>query len=73
MFFSDTRPTLIVKSSTSCPRCDRVHIRAVGVDAETAFEWRRCNDCSFLWGLPCGWTPNDGPFVSRAHQGDGRW
>ncbi len=73
MFFSATRPTLVVRSSTSCPRCDGADIRAVGVDTETAFEWHRCVNCSFLWALPCGWAPDDGPFVSRAHQGGVRW
>ena len=71
--FPSTRPTLVVHSSTSCPRCDGVCIRSVGVDAESAFEWRECLGCSFLWGLPRGWTRADGPLVSRAHQGAARW
>lgn len=71
--FPATRPTLIVGSSTSCPRCEGEQIRRIGIDAESAFEWRDCIDCSFLWGLPRGWTREDGPFVSRAHQGAARW
>jgi len=71
--FPPTRPTLIVDSSTSCPRCDGEQIRHIGIDAESAFEWRECVDCSFFWGLPRGWTRGDGPLVSRAHQGAARW
>jgi hypothetical protein len=71
--FAPTRPTLVVRSSTSCPRCDGGHIRGIGIDAESAFEWRQCTGCSFLWGLPHGWTLSDGPVASRAHQGAARW
>lgn len=71
--FPPTRPTLVVRSSTSCPRCDGGCIRGIGIDAESAFEWRECTDCSFLWGLPRQWTLSDGPLESRAHQGAARW
>jgi hypothetical protein len=71
--FDPAHSTLVFRSVTVCPRCNGVHIRAIGVDAESTLEWRACSECSFLWGLPRGWTPDDGPLLSRTHHGAARW
>jgi hypothetical protein len=55
--FDPAHSTLVIRSVTVCPRCNGVHIRAIGVDAESTLEWHACGECSFLWGLPRGWTP----------------
>lgn len=67
--FDPTHPPLVIRSAAACPRCNGEDIRTVGIDAESTFEWRACRECSFLWGLPRGWTPDDGPLVSRTHHG----
>ena len=71
--FPAARSTLIVASSASCPHCDGGQIRGIGIDAESAFEWHECMDCSSLWGLPRGWTREDGSFMCHVHQGAAQW
>ncbi len=48
-------PTLLNRPATACPRCDAPRIAVL--DADTAFDWRECKDCGYLWALPHGWTP----------------
>ena len=50
-------PTLLNHPTRRCPRCDRPRLRALAVNAFGAFAWHECEDCSYLWAVPHGWTP----------------
>jgi hypothetical protein len=50
-------PTLLNHPTRACPRCDRRRLRALAVNAFGAFAWHECEDCSYLWAVPQGWTP----------------
>lgn len=50
-------PTLLNHPTRACPRCDRRRLRALPVNAFGAFAWHECEDCSYLWAVPHGWTP----------------
>jgi len=54
MTFRCTVPTLLLHPTTSCPRCDRRHILALAVDAES-------DPCGSLWPIPHGWTAHTKP------------
>ena len=50
-------PTLMNHPLHACPRCDRRRLRALAVNEFGAFAWHECEDCSYLWAVPQGWTP----------------
>jgi hypothetical protein len=48
-----TRPSVVVRWSRGCPRCDGEEIGALPplcVDSELV--WHECQDCGHLWALP---------------------
>lgn len=63
---STTTPTLLTRPTQGRPRCDGRRIAGVAVDADTAYEWRECEDCSYLWATPRGWAPQIAPTAFRA-------
>ena len=59
-------PTLLNHPTRACPRCDRRRLRALAVNAFGAFAWHECEDCSYLWAVPQGWTPERTERLSRS-------
>jgi hypothetical protein len=50
----------------ACPRCDQPHLRALAVNTSEVFAWHECEDCSYLWAVPQGWTPERTEGLSRS-------
>lgn len=55
-----TTPTLLIRPTTACPRCDDTRVVKLAHDIDGAFAWHECADCSYLWATPFGWTPAEG-------------
>ena len=52
MTVNDTVPTLLLYSTTSCPRCEGRRILAHAVSTESQFAWHECHECGYLWAIP---------------------
>ena len=59
-------PTLLNHPTRACPRCDRRRLRALPINAFGSFAWHECEDCSYLWAVPQGWTPERGSQLPRS-------
>ncbi len=58
-------PTLLNHPTRACPRCDRRRLRALPVNAFGDFAWHECEDCTYLWAVPHGWTPERNAYLPR--------
>ena len=48
-----TRPSVVVRWSRACPRCDGEEMRALPPTCvESELVWHECQDCGHLWALP---------------------
>lgn len=59
-------PSLFVRPTTACPRCNDQQIAALSTNSRNAFTWRECNACGYLWALPLDWTSSPVPVTLRA-------
>ena len=51
-----SRPSLFVRVSRACPRCDSPQVRGLPrVAADSEFDWHECEACEHLWALPRQW------------------
>jgi hypothetical protein len=64
-----SRTSDLIHSSTACPRCDGGPILVVAADPDSAFKWRECTGCGYLWAIPRGWMPHPEP-PQVAHVGE---